>query len=258
MSTLLKVADIHKHYGSHHVLKGISLEVEERETFAIIGPNGAGKTTLFRVMTGEVRCERGRIEYAGHDITATLAHRRVQLGIGRTFQVARVFPDVTVAENIVVTIEARRRNRGENAPAWYQVAPSRQTMEEVERQLLDLELWGKRDIQAKFLSHGDKKRLELGIALAGNPRILMLDEPTAGMSPSDRIATTELIMRLRAQNGMTVVMTEHDMDVIFGLATRILVMNQGETIAVGTIEEVRANPTVRDVYLGKEMYGADS
>jgi branched-chain amino acid transport system ATP-binding protein len=252
----LRVDDVHKNYGALHVLKGISLAVEANETFAIIGPNGAGKTTLFRVMTGEVLCEKGQIRYEGRDITRTPAHERVQIGIGRTFQVARVFPDFTVENNIVVAIEARRRSRNEGAPHWYQVKTARSILEEVEEHLRGLDLWSKRRTEAKFLSHGDKKRLELGIALAGKPRILMLDEPTAGMSPSDRIATTELIMRLRASNNMTVVMTEHDMDVIFGLATRIMVMNQGETIAIGTIDEVRANPTVREVYLGKEMYGA--
>jgi branched-chain amino acid transport system ATP-binding protein len=256
MTTLLRVDDIHKNYGALHVLKGISLSVEANETFAIIGPNGAGKTTLFRVMTGEVLCEKGQIRYEDQDITRTPAHERVQIGIGRTFQVARVFPDFTVENNIVVAIEARRRSRGEAAPHWYRVKTARSILDEVEENLRDLDLWGKRGTEAKFLSHGDKKRLELGIALAGKPRILMLDEPTAGMSPSDRIATTELIMRLRASNNMTVVMTEHDMDVIFGLATKILVMNQGETIAIGTIDEVRTNPTVREVYLGKEMYGA--
>jgi len=257
MSTLLSVTGVHKSYGSHHVLKGIDLDVAARETFAIIGPNGAGKTTLFKVMTGEVWCEQGRIAYDNRDITRLTAHERVQLGMGRTFQVARIFPDVTVEENIVVTIEARQRSRGASEAPWYRVTPPRETITEVHAVLADLGLLDKRHVEAKFLSHGDKKRLELGIALAGKPRILMLDEPTAGMSPSDRIATTELILRLRDQNDMTVVMTEHDMDVIFGLATRILVMNQGETIAIGTIDEVRSNPMVRDVYLGKEMYGAE-
>ncbi|WP_137388611.1 ABC transporter ATP-binding protein [Rhodoligotrophos defluvii] len=256
MSALLTVSGIHKSYGAHHVLKGIDLDVQEKETFAIIGPNGAGKTTLFRVMTGEVSCEQGTVRYAGRDITPVPAHERVRLGIGRTFQVARILPDMAVLDNIVVAIEARRKGRGEAAPAWYKVSPEREIVQEADRHLSDVGLLDKRGMEARFLSHGDKKRLELGIALAGHPRILMLDEPTAGMSPSDRIATTELIRRLRVQSGMTVVMTEHDMDVIFGLATRILVMNQGETIAVGTMDEVRENPTVREVYLGKEIYGA--
>lgn len=257
MTTLLNVDNVYKSYGSLPVLKGISLTVEEKETFAIIGPNGAGKTTLFRVMTGEVLSERGRITYADHDVTGMSAHDRVQLGMGRTFQVARIFPEFSVEENIIVAIEARLRSRSESSLPWYRTRPRSSVREEAGALLQDLDLWSKKATEAKFLSHGDKKRLELGIALAGKPQILMLDEPTAGMSPSDRIATTELIIRLRAANAMTVVMTEHDMDVIFGLANRILVMNQGEMIAIGTIDEVRANPIVREVYLGKEMYGAD-
>lgn len=257
MSGFLNVAGVHKSYGAHHVLKGIELDVGQGETFAIIGPNGAGKTTLFRVMTGEVTFEKGTITYDGRDVTRTSAYERVRLGMGRTFQVARIFPDVTVEENIVVTIEARGRAARDGTAPWYRVKPSGSIVDEARGHLAELGLLGKKDVEAKFLSHGDKKRLELGIALAGNPRILMLDEPTAGMSPMDRGATIELIRDLRARKNMTVVMTEHDMDVIFGLATRILVMHHGETIAVGTIEEVSNNPIVRKVYLGEEMYGAE-
>lgn len=257
MSGFLNVAGVHKSYGAHHVLKGIDLDVGQGETFAIIGPNGAGKTTLFRVMTGEVAFEKGTITYDGRDVTRTSAYERVRLGMGRTFQVARIFPDVTVEENIVVTIEARGRAARDGTAPWYRVKPSGSLVDEAHGYLADLGLLAKKDVEAKFLSHGDKKRLELGIALAGRPRILMLDEPTAGMSPMDRSATIELIRDLRARKNMTVVMTEHDMDVIFGLATRILVMHHGETIAVGTIEEVSNNPVVREVYLGEEMYGAE-
>lgn len=258
MSGIMSAKRVNKSYGSHHVLKNISLTVEEGETFAIIGPNGAGKTTLFKVMTGEVGCESGTINYAGQDITRMPAHDRVALGMARTFQVARVFHDVTVRENIVVAVEARRRRAKQDSAPWYVVRPRSEVVDEAESILRDVDLLRKAGEDAKYLSHGDKKRLEFAIALAGRPRILMLDEPTAGMSPTDRVATTELIARLRKESGLTVVMTEHDMDVIFGLATRILVMNQGETIAVGTVEEVRANSHVRDVYLGKEMYHAES
>ncbi|TPQ50014.1 ABC transporter ATP-binding protein [Prosthecomicrobium hirschii] len=257
MTAILSVEGVDKSYGTHHILKSVSLTVEDGETFAVIGPNGAGKTTLFKVMTGEIGFERGRIVYDGRDVSRAPAHERARLGMGRTFQVARIFPDVTVADNLTVAVEARRRSRGESAPAWYRVATLPDIRAEVEARLLDVGLADKAAVEAKFLSHGDKKRLEFGIALAGRPRILMLDEPTAGMSPTDRIATADLIARLRAETGLTVVMTEHDMDVIFGLADRILVMNYGEIIAVGSIEEVRANPLVREVYLGQEIYHAE-
>lgn len=255
MKPILKVDAIDKRYGSLRVLKGITLEVAEGETFAIIGPNGAGKTTLFKVMTGEVFCESGRLEYDGSDITQMSVHGRVAKGIGRTFQIARIFPEVTVLQNIVVAIESRMRARGEAPVRWFKVRPPGDVSEQARAQLRDVGLLQLADTEAKYLSHGDKKRLELAIALAGRPRILMLDEPTAGMSPSDRVATTQLLARLRKETKVTVVMTEHDMDVIYGLADRILVMNQGEVIAVGTIAEIQANPVVREVYLGKE-YGS--
>ena len=215
MNAILRVQGVNKSYGAHHVLKSISLEVNEGETFALIGPNGAGKTTLFKVMTGEVFCESGKLEYAGKDITQTAAHTRVVLGMGRTFQIARIFPDVSARDNLIVAIEARRRARNEAPAPWYRVKPSATTIREAEQRLHDVGLLDTRDIEAKFLSHGDKKRLEIGIALAGNPKILMLDEPTAGMSPSDRIATSELLLKLRTDTGVTIVMTEHDMDVIY-------------------------------------------
>jgi branched-chain amino acid transport system ATP-binding protein len=208
-------------------------------------------------MTGEAKLNGGTIRYKGKDISTTADHERVRLGIGRTFQVARVYSDVTVLENIVVSIEARRRARSEQPPRWFNVALRGEIVSEAMEHLRGLGLADKREMEAKFLSHGDKKRLELGIALAGMPEVLMLDEPTAGMSPQDRVATTELIQRLREEKKMTVVITEHDMDVIFELASRILVLNHGEALAVGTIGEIRANPMVQDVYLGKEMYGAE-
>lgn len=258
MTNILEVENVRKNYGSFEVIKGVSLDVVKGETFAIIGPNGAGKTTMFKVMTGEAKLNGGTIRYKNRDISTMAEHERVRLGIGRTFQVARVYPDVTVLDNIVVAIEARRRARGEQPPRWFNVAARGDIVSEATEQLRGLGLLDKRDMEARFLSHGDKKRLELGIALAGLPEVLMLDEPTAGMSPQDRVATTELILRLRDEKKMTVVITEHDMDVIFELASRILVLNHGEAIAVGTIEEIRANPMVQDVYLGKEMYGAEA
>ncbi|MBX3597715.1 MAG: ABC transporter ATP-binding protein [Rhizobiaceae bacterium] len=254
---MLEVSDVHKSYGSLKVIKGVTFEVAKGDTFAIIGPNGAGKTTMFKVITGEVKRDSGTIRYKGEDVSDKTEFERVRLGMGRTFQVARTYPDVTVLDNIVVAIEVRRAARNENAPHWYNVSLRADIVAEAEEHLRDLGLSDKRDMEARFLSHGDKKRLELGLALAGMPEVLMLDEPTAGMSPQDRHATTELILRLREEKKMTVVITEHDMDVIFELASRILVLNHGEALAVGTIEEIRANPLVQDVYLGKEMYSAE-
>ncbi|AMS44796.1 MULTISPECIES: ABC transporter ATP-binding protein [Aminobacter] len=254
---MIRLHSVDKSYGALKVLHGIEAEILEGETFAIIGPNGAGKTTLFKVMTGEVGCEAGTVEFLGKDVTKEPAYRRTRAGMGRTFQMARIFKEMTAEENIVVAIEARAKNMGQRDTPWYQVRPSRATVDEAGEILARLSLERKARIAAAQLSHGDKKRLELGITLAGRPKVLMLDEPTAGMSPSERVGVTELIRSISGKgSGLTVIMTEHDMGVIFGLADRIMVMNQGRKIAEGSIDDIRADPVVRDVYLGKEAHHA--
>ena len=258
MSAFLQVDDVRKSYGAIEVLRGVSLSVAKAEVLAIIGPNGAGKTTMFRVMTGEVPSNGGSIRFDGKDVTHLPAHQRVREGFGRTFQVARVFPDFSVLDNVVVAVEARRRHRGEPLGSRWRWAPSDDVRQEAMALLGDVGLAALADHDARFLSHGDKKRLEFVIALAGRPSILMLDEPTAGMSPSDRAEIAQLVARTQRERGITVVMTEHDMDVVFGLANRIMVMNYGEVVATGTVDEVRNNPKVREVYLGKEMAGGDA
>ncbi len=256
MSASLTVDSVSKSYGSLVVLKSVSLSVEPGQIFAIIGPNGAGKTTLFKVMTGESPCNGGRIIFLGDDLTRSPAHVRVKKGMGRTFQVARVFRDFSVLENIIVAIEARRRNAGERVGEAFSVMPSEEVSAEAEELISSLGLAHLMHRQASLLSHGDKKRLEFLIALALKPKALMLDEPTAGMSPSDRTGIAALIRDIRAKHGITVVMTEHDMDIVFELADRIMVLNYGETVAIGGIDDIRSNRSVREVYLGKEMYGA--
>jgi branched-chain amino acid transport system ATP-binding protein len=252
VSALLSVEAVRAGYGGREVLKGVSFDVAKGETFAVIGPNGAGKTTLFKVMTGEWPSRAGRVVFGGEDITALPAHRRVQRGMGRTFQVARVFLEFTVLENIVTAIESRMRYASGSTGPWYAFRPSPSVMDEAQSVLADIGLAEHHTVQAKFLSHGDKKRLEFAITLAQRPQLLMLDEPTAGMSRNERNGIVDLITRIRKQHQVTVVMTEHDMDVIFGLADRLTVMNYGEIIASGTLEEVRNNALVREVYLGKE------
>lgn len=255
--SIICLSSVDKSYGSLKVLHGVDAEISEGETFAIIGPNGAGKTTLFKVMTGEVGCEAGTVEFLGKNVTRDPAYKRTRAGMGRTFQVARVFKEMTAEENLIVAVEARLKNTGKSDAPWYAVKPSSATLDEVHAILVRLSLDNKAKTPASELSHGDKKRLELGITLAGRPKVLMLDEPTAGMSPSDRVGVTELIRSISGKDsGLTVVMTEHDMGVIFGLADRIMVMNQGRKIAQGSIEEIRADPVVREVYLGKEAHHA--
>jgi branched-chain amino acid transport system ATP-binding protein len=243
MSPLLDVHDIRKSYGAFEVLKGVTFAVAPGETFAIIGPNGAGKTTLFKALTGESPPNSGRVTYDGGDITKMLPHRRVHAGFGRTFQVARVFLELTALENVVVAVEARMRAARATRARWYQWRPASHVTDEAFALLNDLGLGRLAASQARYLSHGDKKRLEF-------------DEPTAGMSPSDRTATADLVARIRETRGVTVLLTEHDMGVIFGLAHRMLVLNYGEVVAIGSAEEVKSDPMVREIYLGKEIQRA--
>jgi len=253
---IIEVDSVRMRYGELEVLKGVSLGVASGETFAIIGPNGAGKTTLFKVMTGEARCDLGSVRFRGEDVTRVPAFQRARRGFGRTFQMARVFPEMTVMQNLVSSLESHRRWSGLSLGKWYSHKPSAEVATEAESLLRDLGLQDHRAVEGRFLSHGDKKRLEFAIVLAMKPSVLMLDEPTAGMAQSDRLGVVELIGRIRAERGITVIMTEHDMDVIFGLANRLMVLNYGEVIASGSVGDVRDNPVVREVYLGKEMVRA--
>jgi len=253
MSQAIVAEGVGKNYGPIPALKTATFRVEPGEVFAIIGPNGAGKTTLFKVLTGEVLPDRGRVLCGDLDVSRMPAHQRAARGFGRTFQVARVFGNSTALDNVVVAIESRQRVAGKVAGRWYQFRAAPSVIEEAMQMLGALGLAAKRDVEARFLSHGDKKRLELAITLALKPGVLMLDEPTAGMSPSDRHQTVELLARIRKETGATVLLTEHDMDVVWGLADRVMVLNYGELIAIGRPEEIRANKAVRELYLGEEL-----
>jgi branched-chain amino acid transport system ATP-binding protein len=256
MTPALDVRGLYKNYGEIAVLRDVSFTLPDKATLAIIGPNGAGKTTMFKALTGEAMPNQGQIHAHGVDITYAPIEARVRLGFGRTFQVARIFQESTLAENLIVAIEARRRSRGESIGAWNAFRPLAEVVAEADRALDSVGLLERRRMEARFLSHGDKKRLEIAITLALEPRVLMLDEPTAGMSPSDRRLTVELIMRIREMRGLTVMLTEHDMDVVFGLADQIMVLNYGQVIAIGAGKDIRDNPAVREVYLGQEAHDA--
>jgi len=252
--TLLSIENVDKDYGAIKVLKHLTFGVDEGQSFAIIGPNGAGKTTLFKVVTGEAFATAGRVRHAGVDITTMPAFRRAWRGFARTFQVARVYPQFTVLENIVVAIEARQAFPGRGLKRAVHLLPPLDVKNEAVRMAGDLGLATKLHEFAAILSHGDKKRLELASALALQPKILLMDEPTAGMSPADRVATVTLIKDIRARLGLTILLTEHDMDVVFGLADRVMVLNYGEAVTIDSPEAVRADPAVRKLYLGETMH----
>lgn len=249
---MIECRAIHKSYGSIEVLKGITVRIETGESFALIGPNGAGKTTLFKVLTGEVPANSGSIHLDDKDITGLNASARVHMGIGRTFQVARIMTNNTVSENLIIAIEARLRS--EKNGFSFRLRPLPSVVDEAQAMAARLGLDSKLHEPASFLSHGDRKRLELGITLSLKPRILMMDEPTAGMSPSDRTSTIDMILRLRDEDKLTIMLTEHDMEVVSNLSDRIMVMNYGEQVAVGTFAEIQQNSAVREIYLGEEEF----
>jgi len=254
MTAYLEVVGIHKSYGSIEVLKDVSLSVRKGETYAIIGPNGAGKTTLFRVLTGETHFAKGSVIFEGRDISKDTADERVNLGFGRTFQVARVFPIYTVEENIALAVEAQDRRTGvAGSFRWANIGLTPDVRSRCAKAAEDVGLAEKLHMEARHLSHGDKKRLEIALTLALGSRVLMMDEPTAGMSPSDRSVTVDLIHRLKHENGLTILLVEHDMDVVFGLADHVAVLSYGEVIAHGRQEEIRGNQKVREIYLGDAM-----
>lgn len=249
---MLSARKLRKNYADFMVLSDIDLDVEKSETFAVIGPNGAGKTTMFKVLTGEILPDGGEVRYEGRDITRLPPQTRAKMGFGRTFQIARVLLANTVMENLLVATEARYRNNGLSVGPWYTVSPSRQVRDEAEHMAATMGLSTSLGVDARHLSHGDKKRLEIAAMLCLQPRILMLDEPTAGMSPAERHRSIDLIQRLKQENDLTIMLTEHDMDVVFGLSDRVLVLNFGRVVACDTPQAIRRHPEVRAVYLGKE------
>jgi branched-chain amino acid transport system ATP-binding protein len=241
----LRTEQLRKHYGGLRAVDGVDLEVREGERRAVIGPNGAGKTTLFHLLSGEVPASGGRILLFGRDVTRLPSFRRAALGVGRTYQVTNLFPRLSVLENtLLATLGLRREKYDPFSP----LAKHREPMEDARRLLEEFGLWEKRDCPIGSLSYGEQRQLEIILALAGRPRLLLLDEPTAGLSPAETQAVTQLIRGLDSR--ITVLLIEHDMDVAFQVAQRITVLHFGRVLAEGTVEEVRANPEVQAIYLG--------
>jgi len=243
---ILRVEALAKRFGGLEALGGVDLSVARGEFRAIIGPNGAGKSTFFNTMTGLLRPDAGRVIFEGRDVTGEPPHRLVRRGVGRTFQITSVFHDLSALENVQISLLAHARR------AW-SVWPRARALHDARAREL-LELVGLRGAAARIagtLAHGDQKRLELAIALAGEPRLLLLDEPTAGMAAQERLESIRLVHRVAQELGVSCVFTEHDMAVVFAVATRITVMHQGRVLAEGTPAEVRARREVQQVYLGE-------
>jgi branched-chain amino acid transport system ATP-binding protein len=245
---VLHVADVHKHFGGLHALADIDLEVEEGKTHAIIGPNGAGKSTLLNVIVGRLAPTSGAVVFDGQVLTGKRPHEINQLGVARVFQTPEIFPDLPVLHNVMAPAFARR----DGAFRINVLRPLEREDEirgEAEAILEDVGLIARRHTHAGVLSRGDKRRMELAMCLIQHPRLLLLDEPTAGMSRHDTNTTIDLLKKIKAR-GMTKVIIEHDMHVVFSLADRISVLSGGRIIAEGLPDEVRGNARVQEAYLG--------
>jgi branched-chain amino acid transport system ATP-binding protein len=247
-SNILEVTGLEKHFGGVHVTCNVDFAMQEGEQSAIIGPNGAGKSTFINLLTGYHRPDAGKVVFAGEEITGLPPHMVARRGISRAFQVSSVFARMTVGENVRAAVHAQMR------ATFRLFVPARSLgVEETARVLALCGLESKRDLMAGELAQGDKKRLELAIALAAKPRLLFLDEPTAGMSIEEARSTMALVDRLNRELKLTVLFTEHDMGIVFNHARRLTLLHRGEIIVQGTPAEVRANETAQKVYLGEHQ-----
>ena len=246
--SVLEVNNVSKRFGSLVAVRDVSLRVEPGELRAIIGPNGAGKTTFFNLISGFFAPTAGKIVFEGRDITTLPAHERVQLGIGRTFQITEIFPELTVFENVRISTEVRD---GFRLRPWISQGERANVRRQVEEMLELTGLAAKSDRLVGELAHGDQRAAEIAMTLALRPRLLLLDEPTAGMGEQETFEITQLIRRLHRDKNYTIVLIEHDMRVVFHLADRVTVLDQGSLLAEGTPPEIAANEAVQSAYLGK-------
>ena len=250
-NVVLHVADVHKSFAGLHALSDIDLTVREGETHAIIGPNGAGKSTLLNVCIGRLKPDSGQVLFDGENLIGRKPHQINQLGVVRVFQTPEIFPELDLLENVMVPVLAKR-DGSFKLNIFKRFSSETEVQNKAEHILEDVGLGELANSEAGSLSRGDKRRLELAMGLAQEPRLLLLDEPTAGMARHDTNATIDLLKRIKAR-GMTKVIIEHDMHVVFSLADRISVLAGGRIICQGTPEEVKADPRVKEAYLGEEQ-----
>jgi len=244
---LLNIKSLSKSFGALMAVSDVNLKVETRERLAVIGPNGAGKSTLFNLLTGYLSPDSGEVLFKGNNLAKLPPDKIVRKGIGRSFQIVNIYPELTVFESIQMTLIA-------SAGRSYNLFSKAKNMflKETENILEKVGLSDLAHVPGELLSHGDKKRLEIAMILANEAEIILLDEPTAGMAPEERLKTMALINELAEKENLTLLFTEHDMSIVFAWARRIAVMVLGQIIADGTPDEIKENPEVRRVYLGEK------
>jgi branched-chain amino acid transport system ATP-binding protein len=244
---MLRVEALKKNFGGLMAVNEVSFTLVQGEICSIIGPNGAGKTTLFNLLTGHLKPDSGVVYFQDREITALTPHKICHAGIGRSFQKTNIFPRLTVHDNIQVALMSWRKKTRQifqRADHFFQ--------KETKEILDSLGLGGKKDRLAGLLAHGDQRLLEIGITLGTYPQLLLLDEPTAGMSPEESLKTMELIRQIVRSRHLTLLFIEHDMNIVFGISEKVRVMHYGSIIAEGTPKEIRANHQVQKIYLAEE------
>jgi len=247
---LLETKKLCKAFGKVVTARDLDLVINQGELTSIIGPNGAGKSTLINMLSGALPVDSGQVLFMGRDITNAPIHARVRMGLCRSFQVVNVFPELSVFDNVLIPVLAQLGRAGRFfSPLGRERAAREQTMEYLE--LVGLDHVARR--RADALSHGDQRMLEVAIALAARPKLLFLDEPTAGMNPVERVQVLENIRRLNDEGRTSFVIVEHDMDIVFSLSQRVLVLYKGEVICDGPPEHVQGHDRVRECYLGQEV-----
>ncbi|MFW7340118.1 ABC transporter ATP-binding protein [Pollutimonas sp. H1-120] len=244
---ILQISNLTKRFGGVAAVSDVSLQVFPQETLAIIGPNGAGKTTFYNMLSGRMHPTAGTIVFQGTDITGLPAHRISRMGVSRSFQINNIFNEMSVRENVEVALTAYHGD----SRRWVNIASRNKPIQQEADTLLErLSLTGIATKRAGFISYGDKRLVEIAVVLATRPQLVLLDEPTAGMTPDETHRVTALVKSLAATGDYTFLITEHDMGVVFDVADRILVMHRGQSLALGTPQEVKAHPEVRRAYLG--------
>jgi branched-chain amino acid transport system ATP-binding protein len=245
MQPVLELKGLSKSFGGLRAVRGVDLAVLPGDRKAVIGPNGAGKTTLFNLVTGILPATSGEVLLFGRDVTRWPSHRRAALGMARTFQVTSLFPRLTVLDNVLLAIEGLRRTK---FVMWRPLASYRDVQEKAHRLLADAGFLDRRDVEVRYLSHGEQRQLEIVVGLAGDPKILLLDEPAAGLSSGESAEMAKFLGRL--DRSLAILLIEHDMDVVFDVADHISVMHFGEVVETGAAEHIRGSQKVQEIYLG--------